>query len=46
MSGSMKHQPDRRACLLRSKGPNETGPYSTEWQYHLNRFIKQCEAGR
>lgn len=25
---------------------DESGAYSTEWQYHLIRFIKQCEATR
>jgi len=25
---------------------NETGSYSTEWQYHFIRFIKACEASR
>ena len=24
---------------------NEAGPYSTEWQYHMIRFVKQYEAG-
>lgn len=25
---------------------NEAGPYSTQWQYHMIRFIKGCEAGK
>lgn len=25
---------------------NEAGPYSTEWQYHMIRFIKQYEASK
>ena len=25
---------------------NEAGPYSTEWQYHMIRFVKQCEASK
>jgi hypothetical protein len=25
---------------------NECGPYSTEWQYHMIRFIKKVEAGK
>lgn len=25
---------------------NEAGPYSTDWQYHLIRFVKQCEAAK
>jgi len=25
---------------------NEAGSYSTEWQYHMTRFIKECEAGK
>ncbi len=25
---------------------NESGPYSTDWQYHIIRYIKEYEAGR
>ena len=25
---------------------NEAGPHSTEWQYHMIRFVKQYEAGK
>ena len=25
---------------------NEAGGYSTEWQYHMIRFVKECEAAR
>ncbi len=25
---------------------NESGAYSTEWQYHMVRFVKQCERDR
>jgi len=25
---------------------NEAGSYSTEWQYHMIRFVKECEAGK